>query len=307
MRVLITGANGLLGSKISEIYDRRGHVVYAGFTSVPPAIGKPVQMDITDKVMVREGFEDCSPDIVYHCAAATNVDACEADPQLAKEVNVEGTSYVVHEAKRVGCQVIFISTDYVFDGQQGHYREDDPPNPINVYGRTKLEAERIVLASGRPSVIARTSVIFGATPSSGKQNFALWVLENLRRGKRIQALTDRYACPTYNQNLAEMLIETAERGFAGICHLCGATRASRYEFAVAIAETFGLDKSMVVPAASSEMESRMKAKRPPDSSLDNCKSLRILRTRPMELMDALSAMKVEMEANPLMLPKEPQE
>jgi len=307
MRVLITGANGLLGSKLSEIYSRRGHVVYAGFTSVPPAIGKPVQMDVTDKVTVREGFENCSPDIVYHCAAVTNVDACEADPNLANEVNVEWTRYIVHEAKRVGCQVIYISTDYVFDGQQGCYREEDAPNPINVYGKTKLEAERVVLASGRPSVIARTSVIFGASPSSGKQNFALWVMDSLRRGERVQALTDMYACPTYNQNLAEMLIETAERGFAGICHLCGATRVSRYDFAVAIAETFGLDRSMVQPAVSADIGPKMKAKRPPDSSLDNSKSLRMLRTRPMELKDALAAMKAEMDANPLIQPKEPQE
>jgi len=303
MRVLITGANGLLGSKLSEIYSRRGHVVYAGFTSVPPAVGKPVQMDITDRVMVREGFETCSPDIVYHCAAVTNVDACEADPSHANEVNVEGTRHIVHEAKRVGCRVIYISTDYVFGGQQGHYREDDVPNPINVYGKSKLEGERIILASGKPSVIARTSVIFGAMPSSGKQNFALWVMDSLRRGETIPVLTDKYACPTYNQNLAEMLIETAERGFAGVCHLCGATRVSRFEFASAIAETFGLDKSKIRAVSSAEIESRMKARRPTDSSLDTSNAIRMLRTRPMGLKDALTALKAEMDANPLTLQK----
>lgn len=302
MRVLITGANGLLGSKLCELYARKGHVVYAGFTSVPPAVGEPVQMDITDRAMVKEAFEQHSPDIVFHCAAVTDVDACELDPTLAHEVNVEGTQHIVHEAKRVGCQMVYISTDYVFDGAKGYYREDDTTNPVNVYGKSKLEGERAVLASGLPSLIARTSVIYGATPSSGKMNFALWVIDSLRRGETIPAIADKYACPTYNQNLAEMLIEATERGFSGIHHLCGATRVSRLEFANAIADTFGLDKSKIRVATSMDYDARQRAKRPQDSSLDVSGIMRSLRTRPMELKDALAALKAEMDENPMISP-----
>ncbi len=184
------------------------------------------------------------PDVVVHAATLTDVDKCELNKELAWKVNVEGTKNIVEAAKATGSFLIYISTDYVFGGENGRYKETQAPNPINYYGLTKLKAEEIVKTQ-KEYFIARPSVIYGSTPAAGKVNFALWLIETLRKGEHVKIVTDQWNTPTLNTNLAEMTLEVIERRLTGIYHLCGATRVSRFEFAEQIADVFNLDKGLI--------------------------------------------------------------
>ncbi len=289
MRVFVTGASGLLGSKVAELALERGYDVYSGYRSNTPEFGNPVKIDLADPSGVLKALKEVRPDVIVHSAAMTNVDRCEVERDMAYKVNVEGTRVIADFARRVGCHLVYISTDYVFDGRKGMYREDDRPNPINHYGYTKLKGEEAC----RGFLIARPCVIYGARRASGKANFVLWLIDKLERGEEVKVITDQFITPTLNTNLAKMILECIERELKGIYHLSGATRVSRYEFAVEIARTFGLDENLIKPGKMEEIN--WIAKRPKDSSLSTEKARRELREKPYELGKALSVLKMEIE------------
>jgi dTDP-4-dehydrorhamnose reductase len=221
----------------------------------------------------------------------TDVDKCETNKELAWKINVEGTKNIVEAAHDAGSFLIYISTDYVFGGEKGLYKETDKPDPINYYGVTKLKAEEIVQTQAE-YFIARPSVIYGSTPAAGKVNFALWLIETLRKSERVKIVTDQWNTPTLNTNLAEMTLEVVERRLTGIYHLCGATRVSRLEFATSIANAFGLDPSLIDPVLSSQFT--WPAKRPMDSSLDTSKAQKALQSKPLVMAEALKQLKSEL-------------
>lgn len=187
--------------------------------------------------------------------------------------------------------MIYVSTDYVFSGKKGMYTENDETKPINHYGKTKLEGEKIVRNLMPDWCIARPSVIYGSVPAAGKTNFALWVLDKLRKGEQIKIITDQCISPTFNTNLAEMIIEVAQRRLTGIYHLSGATPINRYDFACLIAETFDLNKNLIKPAKSKEMN--WNAERPKNTSLNVEKASRTLTKKPLKIEDALNKLKEE--------------
>ncbi|HEX7482922.1 MAG TPA: SDR family oxidoreductase, partial [Candidatus Bathyarchaeia archaeon] len=240
---------------------------------------------------VDESFKAIKPDVVVHAATLTDVDKCETNKELAWKINVEGTKNIVEAAHDGGSFLIYISTDYVFSGEKGFYKETDKPDPINYYGVTKLKAEEIVRTQAE-YFIARPSVIYGSTPAAGKVNFALWLIETLRKGERVKIVTDQWNTPTLNTNLAEMTLEVVERRLTGIYHLCGATRVSRIEFAEKIADSFGLDKGLIDSVSSSQFT--WPAKRPMDSSLDTSKAQSTLKNKPLEIAEALKQLKFEL-------------
>jgi len=219
------------------------------------------------------------------------VDKCELNKELAWKVNVEGTRNIVEAAKNAGSFLVYISTDYVFSGDKGNYKETDKPGPINYYGLTKLKAEEIVQTQ-KEYFIARPSVIYGSTPAAGKVNFALWLIETLRKGERVKIVTDQWNTPTLNTNLADMTLEVIERRLTGIYHMCGATRVSRLEFAEQIADAFSLDKGLIDKVLSSQFT--WPAKRPMDSSLDTSKAQKTLQNKPLEMGAALKQLKFEL-------------
>ena len=253
--------------------------------------GNFVKLDISDKEKVDEAFKKIKPDVVVHAATLTDVDKCELNKDLAWKINVEGTKNIVQASNLAGSFLIYISTDYVFNGEKGRYTEADVPDPINYYGLTKLKAEEQVKTQAE-YFIARPSVIYGSTPAAGKVNFALWLIETLRRGEHVKIVTDQWNTPTLNTNLAEMTLEVVERKLTGTFHLCGATRVSRFEFAQQIADTFGLDRSLIDPVLSSQFT--WPAKRPMDSSLDTSKAQQTLQNKPLEMSEALSKLKMEL-------------
>jgi dTDP-4-dehydrorhamnose reductase len=171
------------------------------------------------------------------------------------------------------------------------YKESDKPNPINYYGVTKLKAEEIVQTQAE-FFIGRPSVIYGSTPAAGKVNFALWLIETLRKSERVKIVADQWNTPTLNTNIAEMTLEVLERRLNGIYHFCGATRISRLEFAQQIADAFDLNKELIDSVLSSHFV--WPAKRPMDSSLDTSKAQSTLKNKPMAISDALKQLKFEL-------------
>ena len=205
---------------------------------------------------------------------------------------MEGTKQIASLSGDYGAFLVYVSTDYVFSGNKGMYTESDGTNPINYYGKTKLEAEKIVQNLMSNWCIVRPSVIYGSVPAAGKVNFVLWVLEKLRKGEQIKIITDQIISPTLNTNLAEMILEVAQKHLTGIYHLSGATPINRYDFASLIAETFDLDKKLIKPATSEEMN--WTAKRPKNTSLIVDKASRELNKKPLMIKDALNQLKKEL-------------
>jgi dTDP-4-dehydrorhamnose reductase len=291
LKLLITGASGLYGSKLAQLALAAGIDVYSSDVQNLTVYGKYVKLDVTAKTHVEDVFQDIKPDVVVHAASLTDVDKCELNKDVAWRVNVEGTKNIAAASQKHESFLIYISTDYVFSGEKGCYVESDAANPLNYYGLTKLEAEYLIQELPE-YMIARPSVIYGSTPAAGKVNFALWLIETLRKGERVKIVTDQWNTPTLNTNLAEMTLEVVERRLMGIYHLCGATRLSRFEFAKMIATTFGLDKSLIDPVNSERFV--LPAKRPADSSLDTTKAQRDFHCKPLKMAEALERLKLEL-------------
>jgi len=290
MRILVTGASGLLGRAVAKLALDRGHEVFAAYNQHPVALGIPVRIDLTGYDVVRRLVHELRPGAVIHAAAYTDVDGCEVNRDLAWGVNAEATRHLAEASSEAGSHLVFVSTDYVFDGERGLYGEEDEPNPVNYYGFTKLKGEEFVRRYARSWCVARASVIYGWGPPH-KQNFATWLLSNLALGRSVRVATDQLASPTLNTNLASMLLEIAERGVTGVLHTAGATKVSRFEFALRLAEVFGLDANLIIPSRMDEIPWR--ARRPRDSSLSVAKASALLSNKPVALPQALEAMRRE--------------
>jgi dTDP-4-dehydrorhamnose reductase len=292
LKLLITGASGLYGSKLAELATARNYAVYSGYSRDQPAYGTPVQFDVSDKSRVEDVFKKVNPDVVVHAAALTDVDKCEMNRELAWKVNVEGTRNISEAVKTRQAFLLCISTDYVFNGEKGNYKETDQPDPVNYYGFTKLKAEELVGDMISEYCIARASVIYGSTPAAGKINFSLWVLNKLKKNEQVKIVTDQWNSPTLNTNMADMTLEIIERKLTGIFHISGATRINRYNFAKQIAEIFNLDSNLISPTTSAEFS--WAAKRPRDPSLDTAKAQQTLKNKPLPINQAIERMKQEL-------------
>ena len=292
MRLLITGASGLLGSKLVNVALTKNIEVYAGYNKNMPNFGIPVLLDVSDKNQVKKTFELVKPDVVVHAASLVDVDKCELDPTIAWKINVDGAINIANSVAKMGCFLVYVSTDYVFSSKKCLHKEYDRTKPINYYGVTKLKAEQASLHLVPLCCIARTSVIYGTASTAGKINFALWILEKLKKGEKIQIATDQYNSPTLNTNLADMIIDVIEQRLSGIFNLCGASRVSRYNFAISLANTFDLAAHLIEPVSASSFN--WTAKRPMDSSLDVSKTQQLLRVKPLSLHNALATLKTEL-------------
>ena len=266
-KILIVGSNGLLGQRSVPIFRDWGEVVGA---AIEPAsvFGDALEyhwLDITDAEAVRRLLGEIGPDVVLNAAAYTQVDRAEDEQELCYRVNVIGPGNLAQACREVGALLVHISTDYVFDGTKGNYSEDDPPNPLSFYGRSKLEGEVAVRESGCRYLIARTAVLFGAGKRIA-QNFPLWVIRSLRNGETIRVVDDQIGNPTLADDLAEAIRRLLDQQAEGLFHVAGSEPISRYDFAVKIAEIFDLDRDRIVRIKTRDFPQR--ARRPLDASLD---------------------------------------
>jgi dTDP-4-dehydrorhamnose reductase len=290
LRLLITGASGLLGSKLVRVAIASGHEVHSLYFQHPLLEGHPQRLDITDQAAVGKTLADKLPEVVIHAASITDLDLCEQNPELAYRANATATGFLAEACRKVGIFLIYVSTDYVFDGKRGNYSEDDEPNPVNVYGKSKFLGELEVMRKAEDFCIARTSVVFG-WGREHRPNFATWVYEKCRAAQQTNVVTDQYATPTLNSNLARMLLESAERRMNGTFHLSGSTRVNRYEFAVLLARKFGFDEKLLTPVKAEAIQ--WIARRPFDSSLNVAKAQKSFNNKPNTVDEALSEFAAE--------------
>ena len=223
----------------------------------------------------------------------TNVELCETEKDLATKINVKSTETIAKQAAKQQAFFVYVSTDYVFDGKDRMKKEYDSTNPLGFYGKSKLEGEFTLNKLASSWCIARTSTPFGIHHK--KKSFPLWIKENLEAKKEIPVLVDQFTSPTFVPNLSKMLIEVATRQITGIIHLAGATRISRYELAILVADKLKLDKKLLIPTKTYEMN--WKAQRPKDSSLDVSFATEILNEKPQKIEQSLELFLSEFENN----------
>jgi len=283
MKFLVTGAAGLVGRQVIKDLSELGEKVYSAYHDSKTEIGIPTPMDLNCLDKVTETIEKIQPDSIIHLAALTNVDLCEKEKDLAMKINAKATEVLSKQAAKQKAFFVYVSTDYVFDGEKGMKKETDLPNPINFYGKSKLEGEKSIMNLASSWCIARTSTPYGKHPK--KKSFPLWVEEQLRENKEIKVIVDQFTSPTYVANLSRMLIEIAKRQIVGIIHVAGATRISRYEFAELVATKLNFNKKLLKPVNINEM--KWTAKRPKDSSLDVSKAFSILNEKPFIIEQGL--------------------
>jgi dTDP-4-dehydrorhamnose reductase len=285
-KILVTGANGLLGSKLVDALSREYDVTP---THNRKALhSNSLRMNIADNEAVVKVLDMVRPDVVIHTAAETSVDKCETNRELAWNVNALGTKNIVKGCVKFDAQMIYVSTDYVFDGEKGNYSEDDATNPINYYGLTKLKGEEFVMQLSKNFIITRTSVVYGWHPT--KLNFATWVIDSIRNKTRISVADDHYNSPTLADDLAEIIRKIGDSKLHGVYHVAGGEKMNRYEFALQIAERFQLDKTLIVPVRMEDLKMWI-AKRPRDSSLCIDKLRTGLGIKPLDLTQSLDKMK----------------
>ena len=255
--MLITGGNGLLGTKLIELCLRSSAARPVSASRQPCSnrfLGKFDfhQVDVTDSNAVGQLLREVRPEWVVHTAAMTDVDGCERQPEAAWQANVVGAAMVAAACKAVGAHLVHLSTEYVFDGRQGPYGEDDPTNPISVYGRSKLASERAVQERCPGAAIARTTVLYGHAPNV-RPNFVTWLIGQLRAGQPVRLVDDQIGSPTLADNLAEMCLALALGRACGVYHTVGAERLDRFAFGRLIAEVFDLDPSHLQPVSTASL------------------------------------------------------
>jgi dTDP-4-dehydrorhamnose reductase len=287
-RLLVTGGNGLLGSKIINTSNEKYEVAATYYNNPLKIKNNLFPLNITKKEDISQLFKKTNPDHVIHTAAMTDVDYCENHLDEARKVNVEGTKNIGELCKDAGARLIFISTDFVFDGKKGHYSEEEVPNPINNYGKTKLEAERELQKLNFDCIIARVSVLYGWNLIE-KPNFVTWLIEELKKNRNVNIVEDQWNSPTYADNCAEILQKLLKFGKPGIYHTSGSERISRLEFAKKIAYVFGLNQLLIKKTKTTFFA--QKARRPQDSSLSIERLIRELGEIPLGTKQGLMKMK----------------
>ena len=287
MKILVTGGSGLLGSAVS-LYFKDYFDVIATYQKHKVAIEgcRSIYLDITDAKATINLINKIKPNFIIHTAALVGINICDKEPELAYKVNVEGTKNIVDASKKTNLKIIYISTDYVFDGKKGMYNESNKVNPINYYGKTKLEGEKLI--DIKNNIIIRTS-IYGLNIVKVKNNFSSWIIDELSNNKQISVFTDQFNSMMLVNNCAEALKEIVDKDFTGILNIASSERTSKYDFAIKLAEIFDFDKELIKPIKNNEVEGY--EKRPSDVSLDVSKAKKKLNSKLLDIKDSLLNMK----------------
>lgn len=292
-KFLVTGSAGLIGHQVVKDLVQAGDTVYSGYNKSTPDAGTPVQIDLNIPEKLKTTIEKTSPDVIIHLAAQTNVDLCETQKELSMQINAHATEIIAKQAAKQGAFVVYVSTDYVFDGISGLKKENDQTNPVDYYGESKLQGENAVKSLASGWCITRTSTVYGIHKT--KTSFPAWVAKNILEKNKINVLVDQFTSPSYVPNLSRMLIEVAKRQITGVIHLAGATRISRYNMAEMVVDKLNLDKNLLNPAYMKDM--KWTAKRPKDSSLDVAKAMNLLKEKPFTVQQGITDFSNEFKLN----------
>lgn len=295
-KILIVGANGFLGTNLLNLYEKEESInknFYFSAADLEKTYLKQsipfYYIDITKSVDTIKKIVNLSPDIVILTAAMTNVDQCETDKKLATKINTEGPKNVINACRKIGSKLVFMSTDFVFDGTKsdGFYTENDSPNPLSHYAKTKYFAEKAIIDSDIDFLICRTAILYGW--SKAKLNFITWIINKLQQKEKISIVTTQINSPTFIKNLAQIILKLIEKDANGIYHTAGDDILNRYEIALKCAEIFNLNKNLIIPLE----YFKQKAIRPENAGLDITKLKNLIGSelKIYNLNDGLNCMK----------------
>jgi dTDP-4-dehydrorhamnose reductase len=273
-RILITGANGLLGQKLTSAFSADRSFDLLAAARQPNAYNTQasfgyIMLDLTNKGSVKELVWNFAPDVIINAAAYTDVDGCEREKELSWKANVTAVENLVAASRLVSAKLVHVSTDYVFDGKAGPYDENALPNPLSYYGREKLASENVLRNSGDNWAIVRTMVVYGIA-NGVKKNFAVWLAQELQKGNRVNIVGDQIGNATLADDLARGIYELTKQQRRGLYHIAGADILSRYDFAVKLSDAFGFDSQLITPIKTADLNQL--APRPLQSGLITLKA-----------------------------------
>lgn len=295
MKILVTGSNGLLGQHlIKMLLENTSHQIIAtgrGQSRLPfllPGRYHYAELDITDGIAVNNFIQAECPDIIIHAAAMTQPDPCELKPVECWNNNVTATRFLTGAAEIIKAKFIYISTDFVFDGTAGPYKETDIPNPVNYYGSSKLAAEKAVMESKLSWAIVRTVLVYGNILVGNRSNIISWVKENLENNKPIKVVSDQWRTPTYVEDLAKGILLVIEKNASGIFHISGQEGMSPFDMATAVAAYLHLDKSLMTEVTAGTFS--QPAQRPLRTGFNIDKAKKELGYQPIPFAESLKKM-----------------
>ncbi|MBE7648117.1 SDR family oxidoreductase [Tenacibaculum finnmarkense] len=293
-KVVITGSNGLLGqSLVNLLLEEPQKYQVIGFSKGKNRSGRTdfeySSIDITDKKNLLKNLEEYQPDVIINTAAMTNVDACETNKTACDLLNIDVVDTLSFFSSANNTHLIHISTDFIFDGKKGFYKETDIPNPVNYYGISKLKAEQILTQSNIDYTILRTVLVYGKVFDMSRSNIVLWVKKSLEDKKEITIVNDQYRMPTYVDDLALACKLALDKKATGIFNISSNTLLSIYEIAQQIAVVFQLDKSLIKPIKTSELQQA--ATRPSKTGFNLKKTIEVLQFYPKSFQENLQKFK----------------
>jgi len=296
MRILITGANGLLGYKLVQLLASKGDVITIATARKKPAdLPAGIQfaeLDITNKAQTLSVVAAAKPNVVIHAAAMTQVDQCETEREKCWSANVHGVENIIQACSQTNAHLIHVSTDFILDGTYGPLDETAIPNPVNYYGESKLAGEKLIQESKINWAILRTVLVYGVTPDMSRSNIVLWVKKSLEEGKTINVVNDQWRTPTLAEDLAMGCFLAASKKAKGIYHISGSEMFTPFEIANQPAEYFNLNKPLIKPADSSTFT--QPAKRPPKTGFIIAKAQRELGYAPHTFTEGLGVLAAQL-------------
>jgi dTDP-4-dehydrorhamnose reductase len=295
-KILVTGSNGLLGQKLVYALRQREDVrliaTSRGENRLKEKSGYTYEpLDITDKAQIQNIISEYKPDCIINTAAMTNVDACETKREECRLINVTAVEHIISSIKK-STQFIHLSTDFVFDGNNGPYGENDTPNPLSYYAQSKYDSEQVVMQSEVPWTIIRTIIIYGVSENMSRLNLVLWAIKSLSNGEKIRVVTDQYRAPTLAEDLADACINAALKNKTGIYHVAGSETLSIMQIVTTVADYFALDKALIEPVISSALN--QPARRPPRTGFIIDKAIKELDYHPHTLTEGLEIVKKQL-------------
>ena len=290
-RIFVVGANGMLGQHTIEFYSSVKNVqLFACSIEENPFFDNVdyLSCNITERDKIKKVVYNFMPDVIINAAAYTNVDLSETERETAWKINVKGVEHLAETARVIDAQIIHISSDYIFDGKRGPYSENDKPNPLGYYGRTKLASENVLKISGALYTILRTNVLYGVA-SKSKADFVEWLIDTVTSGKPVRIVDDQVSNPTFIDDLVQAISKVIEFRKHGVYNIGGKEFLSRYEFTKIIADYFNLDKSLITPIKTKELNQA--ARRPLESGLITLKAEAELGYKPVTIRESLAIIK----------------
>ncbi|WP_316846765.1 SDR family oxidoreductase [Pedobacter psychrodurus] len=296
--ILTTGSNGLLGQKLTEKVLAEGRVkliaTSRGINRYPVKEGYAyAEMDILDVAQVRAVIQKYQPGAIVHTAAMTNVDTCEANKELCNQLNVDAVQTLLSICEEKNIQLIHLSTDFVFDGADGPYREEDAVNPVSYYGESKVLAEELLKNSQANWTILRTILVYGITNDMSRSNIVLWAKSALEKASPLNVVNDQWRMPTLAEDLAEACLLAVEKNAKGIYHVSGKDYMSIADLVRKVADYWSLDPSFINEISSTSLNQT--AKRPVKTGFVLDKTIKDLNYNPHSFEEGLAIMDQQMK------------